>query len=158
MFVHKRLSSAGVLCVYMYVCTSVQCKSRVHYTCVTVFRLRLHAFNKHVGVKDEQQQQQQVRDGGCLPDVSDEQQQVCDSECLPDVSDEQQHSECLPDVYSDDKFHVIHAGLEKNLSLANYIVLVMTSYGHRYGVIAAPQHLSVYGTFFIFVLEEVEKY
>ena len=120
-------------------------------------------------MKDEQQQQQQVRDGECLPDVysdeqqqqvrgSDEQQQVRDSECLPDVSDEQQHSECLPDVYSDDKFHVIHAGLEKNLSLANYIVLVMTSYGHRYDVIAAPQHLSVYGTFFIFVLEEVEKY
>ena len=81
--------------------------------------MRLHAFSKKTDDVTA------TADGGLqvdddhYQDGGDQQQQV--------RGDLQQ----LPDVYNDEKFHVIHAGLEKNLSLANYIVLVMTSYGHR---------------------------
>ena len=82
------------------------------------FRLRLHAFSKKSDdVTATADAGLQVDD--YYQDGGDQQQQV--------RVDLQQ----LPDVYNDEKFHVIHAGLEKNLSLANYIVLVMTSYGHR---------------------------
>ena len=37
----------------------------------------------------------------------------------------------LPNVYKDDKFMVMHAGLEKNFGLANYLMLAMTKYGHK---------------------------
>ena len=81
--------------------------------------MRLHAFSKKTDDVTA------TADGGL---------QV-DDDHYQDGGDQQQQVradlQLLPDVYNDEKFHVIHAGLEKNLSLANYIVLVMTSYGHR---------------------------
>ena len=81
------------------------------------FRLRLHAFSK------KSDDVTATADAGLQVD-----------DYYQDGGDQQQvrvDLQQLPDVYNDEKFHVIHAGLEKNLSLANYIVLVMTSYGHR---------------------------